>query len=381
MKKDNLANKIFIVILVMISLVIILKLIKNSNEYNLVDNRTSYRFDNPSLNGILSGEYQNNVEDAVADQMPKYNYFKLAYIKFSNYINIKTVYLLNLDKLNRYIKVGNINLYQDYLLYTKGNEDDFFESAKNDIDEINDIINNTDASIYMYFVETDMNYDFVSGSRVDVFTYLDNNLEIDKDNIGIFNIENFENYKEYFYKTDHHWNYKGANKGYNDIVSLMNLDNVLYPISVICFDGGVSKGSKAKNVGSIDMFSDRMCKYEYEFPMFDIYVNGEIVSDYGFKTEELMNEEEISYGEVYGDDYAEIVFNNNGLHNNKKLLIYANSYSNAINKLLASHYKETYVIDGRHYKDKSLIEYINDNKIDDVLILANNMLFNDEINW
>ena len=60
---------------------------------------------------------------------------------------------------------------------------------------------------------------------------------------------------------------------------------------------------------------------------------------------------------------------------------FANSYSNAINKLLAASYKETYVIDGRYYKEKNMIDYINDKKIDDVLILGNNMLFSDEISW
>ena len=381
MKRSNLANKIFIIILVIISSIIILKLIKNSNEYNLVDNRTSYKFVNPTIKTILSGEFQTSVEDATADQMPKYNYFKLAYIKFSNYINFKTIYLLKLDELNRYIKVGNINLYKDYLLYEPSKKNELKESLQNDIKEINNIKEKTKANIYLYFVETDSNYDFANNEKIDIIPYLKENLNISDKNIETFNISSFDNYTKYFYKTDHHWNHLGANKGYIEIANLIKLKNIKQKEDILCFDTAESVGSKAKNIGSIKLFKDRMCKYIYDLPKFEIYISGEKKSDYGSSNEKLKKSEKISYGDLYGGDYDEIIFINEESNNQKKLLIYANSYSNAINKLLASHYKETYVIDGRHYKEKTMIEYINENNIDDVLILGNNMLFWDDINW
>ena len=63
------------------------------------------------------------------------------------------------------------------------------------------------------------------------------------------------------------------------------------------------------------------------------------------------------------------------------MLIYSNSFSNGVNKLLASHYKTTYVIDGRHTNGFNMINYINDNNIDDVLIISSKILFNDDIEW
>lgn len=380
MKKD-LPNKIFIVVLILFFSVILFKFIKNSNYYNLVDNRTSYKFVNPTISTILSGEYQTSVEDAAADQMPKYNYFKLAYIKLSNYINIKTLCFFKLDKLNRYIKLSNINLYKNYLLYNPVSKESLEKSAQNDIDEINNLKENTKANIYLYYIENDENYDFSSDYRIDMENYLKDNLNIDNSSIGIFNLESFENYKKCFYVTDHHWNYEGANKGYVEIASLMNLKKVLEPVETICFDKAKSDGSKAKNVGAIDMFKDIMCKYRYNYPEFEIFVSGEQVSDYGKTTEDLLEKSIISYGDIYGWDYDEIIFINKEIDNNRKLLIYSNSYSNAINKLLASHYEETYVIDGRKYQEKTMVEYINENKIDDVLILGNNMLFRDNISW
>lgn len=381
MKRSNLENKIFIIILVLFSSVVMFKLIKNSNEYNIVDNRLSYRFMRPSIDTILSGEYQESVEDAAADQMPKYNYFKLAYVKLSNYINIQTTYLFKLNKLNRYIKLGTINLYKDYLLYNKTPQEELEESAQDDILFINNIEKYTNANIYLYFIETDSNYDFTNNSKTDITNYLNNHLKIEKSNIDTFNITTFDNYKKYFYRTDHHWNYRGANQGYIEIANLIGLNNILKQEDKICFDEAESDGSKSKTIGSINMFQDRMCKYVYDFPEFEIYTSGEKIANYGSTDEELKESSKISYGDMYGWDEPEIIFINKESQNNKKLLIYSNSFSNAINELLASHYQETYVIDGRYYRNKTMIEYINENNIDDVLILANNILFTDDKNW
>ena len=75
------------------------------------------------------------------------------------------------------------------------------------------------------------------------------------------------------------------------------------------------------------------------------------------------------------------MFINKNINSDRNLLIYSNSFSNAVNKLLASHYKTTYVIDGRHYKKVNLVDYIKENNIDDVLIIGNSMLFWDDIDW
>lgn len=381
MKSGNLANKIFIIILILFSSVVMFKLIKNSNKQNVVDNRLSYRFVRPTINTILSGEYQESVEDAAADQMPKYNYFKLAYVKLSSYINIRTAYLFKLNELNRYIKLGTINLYKDYLLYNRTSQKELEESAHDDIIAINNIEKYTNANVYLYFIETDSNYDFTNNSKTDISNYLNTNLRLKKTNIGIFDIATFDNYTKYFYRTDHHWNYQGVDKGYREIANLMELSNVLIKEDKICFDDAKSDGSKDKTIGSINMFQDRMCKYIYDLPDFEIYASGKKILNYGSTNEALQKSKKISYGEMYGWDEPEIIFINKELQNNKKLLIYSNSFSNAINQLLASHYEETYVIDGRHYGNKTMIEYINENKIDDVLILVNNILFMDDKSW
>lgn len=378
-KKLNI--KLFLIFFLLFFGCILVKLVANSNEYNLVDNRRSYKFEKPSFKTIISGEFQSNVENAISDQMPKYNWFKLAYSKVSNFLNLETIYFFKFDKIPKYIKIGTVNLYKGYLLYNTTTNDGFINTSKNDIQEINNIIKNVDANVYLYFVNTDSNINFETNYKVDSISYLKKALLINKNNISSYDIQNFDDYKGYFYKTDHHWNYKGSYKGYLEIANLMKFDNVLKYNDKICFDKAISSGSKTKSIGDNRYFRDRMCIYTFDFPNFEIIANNVIIDSYGNTVEELNKKTELSYGALYGGDFAELIFKNLDSTNNKKLLIYANSYSNAINKLLASNYSETYVIDGRHFKDFDMIEYVKKNNVDDILILANCMLFWDDIKW
>lgn len=375
MNKNKLNNIIFITILLIISITFLFCMFRNKNNLNFIDNRSSYKFTIPTFRELINGEYQSNLDETIADQMPKYNYFKILYLKINNYTNIGTVKVFKLDKLNKYVKLSNTYLYNDYLLYTTSNT----IGDKNNISEINKIIDNTSANIYVYYINTDANYNFEKNFKVDDYSIIKK--YVNTDNTSEFTINSFDEYKKYFYKTDHHWNYKGSYKAFNDIAKLMDLDVIPDNNSEVCLNGYFD-GSKLKSIANIDIVKDDICIYDFKLPSFDIYISNELVDDYGTSVEKLKTQSELTYGSIYGFDYGEIRFINKDIDNNKKLLIYSNSYSNAVNKLLASNYKETYVIDGRHYKsNKSIVDYIEENNIDDVLILGNHWLFVDNLNW
>jgi glycosyltransferase involved in cell wall biosynthesis len=381
-KKKNIDSIIFIVVLFIMSLLILGKICCNSNIYNIFENRSSYKFEIPKFSDILNGEFQENLELVIADQMPKYDVLKSAYFNVYNFINIEAIYIFKLNEISKYIHLGNgINLYNDYLLYNNTTNEGFNNTAKDDVEKINSIYSNTNANLYVYFIETDSNYNFETSYKVDAYDYLTSNLIIDKNNIGVFSINDFSDYEGFFYKTDHHWNHKGANKGYLEISQLMHLDDTLMYKEEICYDNIKSTGSKTRSLGGNKIFSETACEYIYDFPKFEITVGDVKLDDYGNSVESLEKMSSISYASIYGSDYKEIIFKNPNNKNGKKLLVYANSFSNAINKLLASSYFETYVIDGRYYENFDIIDYINENEIDDVLILANCMLFWDDIDW
>lgn len=370
----------FLIVLIIFFGINGLKILINSNVHNEAENRTSYKIEKPSFDKIISREYQDDLEIAIGDQMLKYNYFKKFYSRLSGFANLKTIYLFKMNANKKYINLKNIQLIGNSLVYGFQDYDGFVSTAKNDVEQINKIIENTKANIYLYFVKTDTNFNFEKNEPINPEEYLKENLKLNNERIKTLNFNSYEEYKEYFYSIDHHWNHIGSYKGYLEMADMMNLDNKLEPEEEVCFNNAKSQGSKISKIGNYNFFKEVFCKYEFKLPEYEIYIDKKL-SQYGTATEELKQMSDISYANIYGGDYGEILFINKNINSDRNLLIYSNSFSNAVNKLLASHYKTTYVIDGRHYKQVNLVDYIKENNIDDVLIIGNSMLFWDDIDW
>lgn len=370
----------FLIVLIIFFGVNGLKILINSNVHNEAENRTSYKIEKPSFDKIISREYQDDLEIAIGDQMLKYNYFKKFYSRLSGFVNLKTISLFNMNANKKYINLKNIQLIGNSLVYGFQDYDGFVSTAKDDVEQINKIIANTKANIYLYFVKTDTNFNFEKNEPINPEEYLKENLKLNNERIKTLNFNSYEEYKEYFYSIDHHWNHIGSYKGYLEMADMMNLDNKLEPEEEVCFNNAKSQGSKISKIGNYNFFKEVFCKYEFKLPEYEIYIDKKL-SQYGTATEELKQMSDISYANIYGGDYGEILFINKNINSDRNLLIYSNSFSNAVNKLLASHYKTTYVIDGRHYKKVNLVDYIKENNIDDVLIIGNSMLFWDDIDW
>ena len=125
--------------------------------------------------------------------------------------------------------------------------------------------------------------------------------------------------------------------------------------------------------------------YSYPLPKMKTVLNGKN-GQYGhrsvyekdrYPTDELRNH----YAYYYGGDYGEILIDN-GSSRGRNLLLIADSYSNPINLLLASHFDRTCVIDLRYYekdtgKPFDISGCISENRITDVLLLGDIAFFAD----
>ena len=118
----------------------------------------------------------------------------------------------------------------------------------------------------------------------------------------------------------------------------------------------------------------------------EVEINYEKVDDYGkmsqyFKDEDIDYSQETNhYGEFYGWDNGIVKFTVNENIDKGNLLIFSNSYSNAINKLIASNYNQTYVIDVRFYEAEvgekfDFERFVNDNNIDKILFITNDYYY------
>ena len=76
------------------------------------------------------------------------------------------------------------------------------------------ILSNPCPSICTYVsLYTDIN--FTTNEKTDIYDYLKENIHTDK--IYKYEINSFEEFKDKFYKTDHHWNYKGSYLAYTEL--------------------------------------------------------------------------------------------------------------------------------------------------------------------
>ena len=227
-------------------------------------------------------------------------------------------------------------------------------------------------------------------------TYVKSNQLIYKD---------LNDYMKIHYKTDHHWNHLGANRGYEDIYNMMkndfNLDEIKKPISIenvsekYDFKYLGSYGRKLNKLynGGYDDFSfynynlsnkdlyvlDPNTKKEIKvirMGLYDEYIKGIIKKSIEIDHYVTMYGTAQDINNNYSDGiYPFIIKNNN---NKKNLLIVGDSYNRAIRDVLASHFNTTVYLDYRILSKIPIDYLIEKYNIDALLISSNTSLWNNK---
>ena len=399
-KKGILINFVFLLAsFIMIFGFTIVILIRGQKEKSVIENRPLAKFPKFSFNEFFQGKYQDDLEKSLSDQMPCGQSIKTAMTSWKSETigNLQTKLVANIEtneleeQLNepnedkpkevrkiRYIPIsgGSVYHYGDspYMVFKCKS----LQNSKTEIDEMAESYQKhfEDIDSYFYFVNISKSIDFnkVDETENEFLTYIKQAFS-DFQCDGL-KIDSYEQYMDYFYETDHHWNYKGSYQGYKDIINLMlPEENVLEPIETKTFDT-YYYGSNARTT-AVYTNKEKFTVYDFKIPKHTIYVNGKL-SGYGnrdmyfnngYYTEKGYNH----YGAFYGGDFAEVSFDFKQPEK-ENLLVIAPSYSNAINKLLASHFNKTYYIDLRHYQNTygktfNPEEFCKKNKIDKFLFL------------
>ena len=369
MRKAKIA---FVTTYMIISISVVLFLFKGQKSIMISENRSAQKIPSFNIKKFINSEFQNDLEQALSDQFIKGEGLKSRLIGFEN-----TMYdyvYANLLKENREgqyyaISQGYMGFDNaDYMLYGPFSNN-IVNSQIEDFKAVSEPYNKIkNADKYFYFINTEQTIDF---------TDINNNIYNDIIKLyytfksDCLKINSFDDYKEYFYKTDHHWNYKGSYQGYKDIIQLMfgKSEKIIVPKDEKEFDF-VFYGSKARKA-KFYKFKENFKVYTFDIPEHKTFINGEI-SEYGNSSkylDEKYDKDTNHYGKYYGGDYAEIIYDFNQ-SNKENLLIISGSFSNAINELIASHFNKTYIIDLRHYKDFKVDEYIKKNKIDKFIFIT-----------
>jgi len=383
-------------------------------EYMLeIENRKSNLYPEWQDSLWIEGEYQQEVNDAVADQLPLVMDAKKDFYWLRNGVLNNIQKRLYTDYMDYYVHFRNgIYLYGDkdspYLLYKPNKLDEKLQgNIQTMAKKINDAaLRHQDKAFYVYYIEREIDIRYDTKKRARIYEFLKENLLLAQNHIACFKVRDFDNYKRYFNKTDHHWKYIGSYKGYKEVFHLLNLDkegetlnkpitpNSSYGVSDDCspklVDGykpvlisRLYHDSKCRITGTPDKFYDKFYVYVFDYVPMKIIINGE-KGEYGKQEEFLKNKDvaleyNLEYGLFYGGDEGEIIFDT-GRKNRPSILILGDSFDNAILKLIAGHFNKTYSIDLRNYerimgKPFFIDKYMKTHKIDKVLFIGSQSFF------
>ena len=390
MKKDKVFNAIFCGIIggvclyipVHFMLVHIGVVTKTSNDNQVVFEPISEKNIGDKLSNKVNA-IKTRLENEITNSFPFYNSLNGLYQNFNYYMNsffYKEVPL-------------KTNSDNEYIFYNKENDFYYLENqySKDELDKRLDMqvamfnkLANLDIDMYLYFP-----------TRYELTKLKDNNLnsyvDIFKDKLSSkikvanMDITSLEQYKNYFYKTDHHWNMNGALAGYYDIMDILGkvpVDN----LEVVNKRERKFYGSMAKSVlnnKTYDYILDVDKKLDY-----DVLVNGKQASEV-FKPRQIRLDRDYLYYDYYvqyfNGQYGEICYDYHK-DNEENLLILSDSYAWQIDYLIASSFNKTYVVNLRYDKwkkgDLNLEEYMKERNIKKVLFLyeGGSMMF-DQYNY
>lgn len=187
----------------------------------------------------------------------------------------------------------------------------------------------------------------------------------------------YEDYKNLYFRTEHHWTIDGAYDAYCRIVEHLGLGDPLERGARVVYEEPLSYGSYVRKGLDADI-SDTIFDYEFDIPSVEISINSKEVTLEGLAHRERYDNGGFSanvfvsrYGDYFHGDCAEIVLRNTSDEQPERdaLMIVGDSYSNPIERLFAAHYKTVYAYDAR-YNESTIQEYLNEHPdIEDVLFL------------
>lgn len=369
MKKDRFIIAVFLVIIFGVFVLYPVKylLIKTDKiSFNSSDNWKTYE-----KSGNLIKDKVMALETAIDNRTT--NYFPLYEKVTSGFYNFN-IKLDSLFSSKVYIKSNSDgeNLFYDnqndfYFLLNNLSSEQLNNRLKNQVSFYNDInIKYPDINLYIYLP---LRYEVTNLSDIhNLNNYVVTFKNSLNKNIKVSSLDSLDlsQYLTYFYKTDHHYNSVGALKAYNDIVTMMDINNIkTIPFKCIYtpYYGSLAKTALNKNV------SDNLLDLDY---LNDVEFNQD---DDKFKTRKIVKKTNPFYDyyiSYYNGQYDEIKYKSD-VKNNKNLLIISDSLSWQIDYIIAENFENTYVINLRYGKWKNqklyLQEYLSEHNITDILFL------------
>ena len=376
---------LFIGFLLIIFSLGVLSYVSQDREKSEFENRFLAQNPEVSSQKIASGEYFKQFETYFVDQF----YQRDNWVKYYTQLQMKItpVYINGYHITN-----------DDYILAKpdEGFPQKAEDIAATNVNELGNYLANKDAKLYYFSLpskknmlvkslpkyvpkgrnEANKDY-FLSQLNPEVVTPVDIRPSLEENN-------DYEAIRKMYFKTDHHWNIKGAMLGYEKIIETISNDFDSVPndyelsnYTLSCLKGYDFIGSWNKQLlMQVNSEGEPVCYYEpntYSFNDFVVYKNGikeENRVDYSSIWARIKNKatKETSYPEVYSESQSEFNIVNPSSENDLKVLVLKDSYMNPLPFYLAHHFKETTYYDMRYEPSRSVYDYLASHDFDIVMI-------------
>jgi hypothetical protein len=188
----------------------------------------------------------------------------------------------------------------------------------------------------------------------------------------------------YYFRTDHHMNFRGAYQAYRQVWQLMHqkdgrTGSAWEPQRWFEVPGLRYRGSLSQRAGYYDALSDELVDAVFDLPEYKIRIHGFPDTPRNAKAPYQAGHYSRAkfvyhYAKYFGDDYGLIEYTcDAGTYGN--LLVISDSYDNCIEPLLACHFLHAYFVDPRLYatdvgEEFNLDRFVAEHKITDVLFLG-----------
>lgn len=379
--KKLLKYNIVIIFLLIIFAVPILSAFNNKTISN-IENRTLAAKPELTKERLLNGNYFSGWEEYMSDHIISRDEM----IKSYTLLNMK---ILGKKKINNII-IGKENTLLPY--YT----DELVENLNNYLNNLPIMIQNLknlkehikDNGGEFIFVGLPGQSSYFSNRYQNYFQNMDDYFNqnekemfqgLEKEKIKYINMNNVFNQEsddKYYLKTDHHFSYLGAYKTYVEIISKVKEEinqKISEPMELSQWNITTLEepvlGSRNRQIYFLQDTDEKISiAYPKEAVEYEKKVNGVVDNQLYYINEG----ERPSYGVYMGGDHAEVIIDTNrgDLPN---LLIFGDSFTNALEPLLFYHFNQTRILDLRHYKEMDLYEYIDKHKPDVVIMVRDDL--------
>ncbi len=327
--------------------------------------------DNPQSYEVLKGNsletkllnIKNNIENKTVNYFPLYNNINYTLSNIENKSNTTLYNLLDRKFLpigtnadGEYIYKNIVDNY--YILKSEYNSDELDKRIEKQINFYNYLSEKSEVYIYLPN-RYEFNYDTELDTKnmADFVDYFKSNIN---KNIIVDTLET-DNYHEYFYKTDHHWNGYGALKGYQEIMNMLGLTPKNYEVKKL--DNIKYRGAMVKSAADTSIFEN----FYYIDANLEYKTN--ITENLKPRKVEIKSNPFYDYYVAYYYGmYGEVIYD---YENPRKenVLILGDSYVWSIDYLIASYFNKTHVINLRFLDSFDYEKYITDNKITKVIVV------------